>query len=252
MMSLIVPLIPLASKPRPACLAATAAAHKLPDGRRAQTAHFQLFYYECKVPTNVTDVCPISNSPTTSATKLRMCVGSGGLSVPRVWAEAAAVAVGGGRRAGMPAAPPNGGAGVRRLQQAVGIGVTAAAAAVRDRCACGRSVQPAAALRAWWGGGRAEASGGGASGGRGARRSDPATMMCAGSAAAKVPAAMMWRELLSGGVPDSNQAGGGARRVRTKHTPWWLGAARGGGRRRRGYRVGCVLRECSEPGAPSP
>jgi hypothetical protein len=85
------------------------AAHKLPDGRRAQTAHFQLFYYECKVPTNVTDVCPISNSPTTSATKLRMCVGSGGLSVPRVWAEAAAVAVGGGRRAGMPAAPPNGG-----------------------------------------------------------------------------------------------------------------------------------------------
>ena len=86
-MSLIVPLIPLASKPRPACLAATAAAHKLPDGRRAQTAHFQLFYYECKVPTNVTDVCPISNSPTTSATKLRMCVGgegSGGLSVPRV------------------------------------------------------------------------------------------------------------------------------------------------------------------------
>ena len=103
MMSLIVPFIPLASKPRPACLAATAAAHKLPDGRRAQTAHFQLFYYECKVPTNVTDVCPISNSPTTSATKLRMCVGSGGLSVPRVWAEAAAVAVGGGRRAGMPA-----------------------------------------------------------------------------------------------------------------------------------------------------
>ena len=106
MMSLIVPLIPLASKPRPACLAATAAAHKLPDGRRAQTAHFQLSYYECKVPTNVTDVCPISNSPTTSATKLRMCVGgegSGGLSVPRVWAEAAAVAVGGGRRAGMPA-----------------------------------------------------------------------------------------------------------------------------------------------------
>ena len=93
-MSLIVPLIPLAPKPRPACLAATAAAHKLPDGRRAQTAHFQLSYYECKVPTNVTDVCPISNSPTTSATKLRMCVGgegSGGLSVPRVWAEAAAV-----------------------------------------------------------------------------------------------------------------------------------------------------------------
>ena len=129
MMSLIVPLIPLASKPRPACLAATAAAHKLPDGRRAQTAHFQLFYYECKVPTNVTDVCPISNSPTTSATKLRMCVGSGGLSVPRVWAEAAAVA-----RACRPHHPTE--AGVRRLQQAVGIGVTAAAAAVRDRCAC--------------------------------------------------------------------------------------------------------------------
>ena len=204
MMSLIVPLIPLASKPRPACLAATAAAHKLPDGRRAQTAHFQLSYYECKVPTNVTDVCPISNSPTTSATKLRMCVGgegSGGLPVPRVWAEAAAVAVGGGRRAGMPAAPPNGGAGVRRLQQAVGIGVTAAAAAVRDRCACGRSVQPAAALRAWWGGGRAEASGGGASGGRGARRSRSAgaeVPPCA-AAAAKVPAAMMWRELCAGG-----------------------------------------------------
>ena len=203
-MSLIVPLIPLASKPRPACLAATAAAHKLPDGRRAQTAHFQLSYYECKVPTNVTDVCPISNSPTTSATKLRMCVGgegSGGLPVPRVWAEAAAVAVGGGRRAGMPAAPPNGGAGVRRLQQAVGIGVTAAAAAVRDRCACGRSVQPAAALRAWWGGGRAEASGGGASGGRGARRSRSAgaeVPPCA-AAAAKVPAAMMWRELCAGG-----------------------------------------------------
>ena len=141
MMSLIVPLIPLASKPRPACLAATAAAHKLPDGRRAQTAHFQLFYYECKVPTNVTDVCPISNSPTTSATKLRMCVGgegSGGLPVPRVWAEAAAVAVGGGRRAGMPAAPPNGGAGVRRLQQAVGIGVTAAAASSGARSVCVR------------------------------------------------------------------------------------------------------------------
>ena len=202
MMSLIVPLIPLASKPRPACLAATAAAHKLPDGRRAQTAHFQLFYYECKVPTNVTDVCPISNSPTTSATKLRMCVGgegSGGLSVPRVWAEAAAVAVGGGRRAGMPHHPTE--AGVRRLQQAVGIGVTAAAAAVRDRCACGRSVQPAAALRAWWGGGRAEASGGGASGGRGARRSRSAgaeVPPCA-AAAAKVPAAMMWRELCAGG-----------------------------------------------------
>ena len=141
MMSLIVPLIPLASKPRPACLAATAAAHKLPDGRRAQTAHFQLSYYECKVPTNVTDVCPISNSPTTSATKLRMCVGgegSGGLPVPRVWAEAAAVAVGGGRRAGMPAAPPNGGAGVRRLQQAVGIGVTAAAASSGARSVCVR------------------------------------------------------------------------------------------------------------------
>ena len=202
MMSLIVPLIPLASKPRPACLAATAAAHKLPDGRRAQTAHFQLSYYECKVPTNVTDVCPISNSPTTSATKLRMCVGgegSGGLSVPRVWAEAAAVAVGGGRRAGMPHHPTE--AGVRRLQQAVGIGVTAAAAAVRDRCACGRSVQPAAALRAWWGGGRAEASGGGASGGRGARRSRSAgaeVPPCA-AAAAKVPAAMMWRELCAGG-----------------------------------------------------
>ena len=176
-----------------------AAAHKLPDGRRAQTAHFQLFYYECKVPTNVTDVCPISNSPTTSATKLRMCVGSGGLSVPRVWAEAAAVAVGGGRRAGMPHHPTE--AGVRRLQQAVGIGVTAAAAAVRDRCACGRSVQPAAALRAWWGGGRAEASGGGASGGRGARRSRSAgaeVPPCA-AAAAKVPAAMMWRELCAGG-----------------------------------------------------
>ena len=78
MMSLIVPLIPLASKPRPACLAATAAAHKLPDGRRAQTAHFQLSYYECKVPTNVTDVSPISNSPTTSATKLPPRVGGGG------------------------------------------------------------------------------------------------------------------------------------------------------------------------------
>ena len=130
MMSLIVPLIPLASKPRPACLAATAAAHKLPDGRRAQTAHFQLFYYECKVPTNVTDVCPISNSPTTSATKLRMCVGgegSGGLSVPRVWAEAAAVAVGGGRRAGMPAAPPNGG------------GRSTAAAGCGNRCYGGGS-----------------------------------------------------------------------------------------------------------------
>ena len=126
-MSLIVPLIPLASKPRPACLAATAAAHKLPDGRRAQTAHFQLFYYECKVPTNVTDVCPISNSPTTSATKLRMCVGSGGLSVPRVWAEAAAVAVGGGRRAGMPAAPPNGG------------GRSTAAAGCGNRCYGGGS-----------------------------------------------------------------------------------------------------------------
>ena len=204
-MSLIVPLIPLASKPRPACLAATAAAHKLPDGRRAQTAHFQLFYYECKVPTNVTDVCPISNSPTTSATKLRMCVGSGGLSVPRVWAEAAAaaVAVGGGRRAGMPAAPPNGGG---RSTAAAGCGNrcwagTAAAAAVRDRCACGGRVQPAAALRAWWGGGRAEASGGGASGGRGARRSRSAgaeVPPCA-AAAAKVPAAMMWRELCAGG-----------------------------------------------------
>ena len=113
-----------------------AAAHKLPDGRRAQTAHFQLSYYECKVPTNVTDVCPISNSPTTSATKLRMCVGSGGLSVPRVWAEAAAVAVGGGRRAGMPHHPTE--AGVRRLQQAVGIGVTAAAAAVGARSVCVR------------------------------------------------------------------------------------------------------------------
>ena len=206
MMSLIVPLIPLASKPRPACLAATAAAHKLPDGRRAQTAHFQLSYYECKVPTNVTDVCPISNSPTTSATKLRMCVGgegSGGLSVPRVWAEAAAVAVGGGRRAGMPAGRTTqrrrafDGCSrlwesvLRRRQQR----------SVRDRCACGRSVQPAAALRAWWGGGRAEASGGGASVGRGARRSRSAgaeVPPCA-AAAAKVPAAMMWRELCAGG-----------------------------------------------------
>ena len=201
MMSLIVPLIPLASKPRPACLAATAAAHKLPDGRRAQTAHFQLFYYECKVPTNVTDVCPISNSPTTSATKLRMCVGSGGRCPSpacgrrrRRWRWAA-----GGGRACRPHHPTE--AGVRRLQQAVGIGVTAAAAAVRDRCACGRSVQPAAALRAWWGGGRAEASGGGASGGRGARRSRSAgaeVPPCA-AAAAKVPAAMMWRELCAGG-----------------------------------------------------
>ena len=207
MMSLIVPLIPLASKPRPACLAATAAAHKLPDGRRAQTAHFQLFYYECKVPTNVTDVCPISNSPTTSATKLRMCVGgegSGGLSVPRVWAEAAAVAVGGGRRAGMPAGRTTqrrrafDGCSrlwesvLRRRQQRCAIGV---------RARCGRSVQPAAALRAWWGGGRAEASGGGASGGRGARRSRSAgaeVPPCA-AAAAKVPAAMMWRELCAGG-----------------------------------------------------
>ena len=206
-MSLIVPLIPLASKPRPACLAATAAAHKLPDGRRAQTAHFQLFYYECKVPTNVTDVCPISNSPTTSATKLRMCVGgegSGGLSVPRVWAEAAAVAVGGGRRAGMPAGRTTqrrrafDGCSrlwesvLRRRQQRCAIGV---------RARCGRSVQPAAALRAWWGGGRAEASGGGASGGRGARRSRSAgaeVPPCA-AAAAKVPAAMMWRELCAGG-----------------------------------------------------
>ena len=206
-MSLIVPLIPLASKPRPACLAATAAAHKLPDGRRAQTAHFQLSYYECKVPTNVTDVCPISNSPTTSATKLRMCVGgegSGGLSVPRVWAEAAAVAVGGGRRAGMPAGRTTqrrrafDGCSrlwesvLRRRQQRCAIGV---------RARCGRSVQPAAALRAWWGGGRAEASGGGASGGRGARRSRSAgaeVPPCA-AAAAKVPAAMMWRELCAGG-----------------------------------------------------
>ena len=204
MMSLIVPLIPLASKPRPACLAATAAAHKLPDGRRAQTAHFQLSYYECKVPTNVTDVCPISNSPTTSATKLRMCVGSGGLSVPRVWAEAAAVAVGGGRRAGMPAGRTTqrrrafDGCSrlwesvLRRRQQRCAIGV---------RARCGRSVQPAAALRAWWGGGRAEASGGGASVGRGARRSRSAgaeVPPCA-AAAAKVPAAMMWRELCAGG-----------------------------------------------------
>ena len=137
MMSLIVPLIPLASKPRPACLAATAAAHKLPDGRRAQTAHFQLSYYECKVPTNVTDVCPISNSPTTSATKLRMCVGgegSGGLSVPRVWAEAAAVAVGGGRRAGMPAAPPNGGG---RSTAAAGCGNRCYGGGSSGRCAIG-------------------------------------------------------------------------------------------------------------------
>ena len=136
MMSLIVPLIPLASKPRPACLAATAAAHKLPDGRRAQTAHFQLSYYECKVPTNVTDVCPISNSPTTSATKLRMCVGSGGLSVPRVWAEAAAaaVAVGGGRRAGMPAAPPNGGG---RSTAAAGCGNRCYGGGSKQRCAIG-------------------------------------------------------------------------------------------------------------------
>ena len=137
MMSLIVPFIPLASKPRPACLAATAAAHKLPDGRRAQTAHFQLSYYECKVPTNVTDVCPISNSPTTSATKLRMCVGgegSGGLSVPRVWAEAAAVAVGGGRRAGMPAAPPNGGG---RSTAAAGCGNRCYGGGSSGRCAIG-------------------------------------------------------------------------------------------------------------------
>ena len=140
MMSLIVPLIPLASKPRPACLAATAAAHKLPDGRRAQTAHFQLSYYECKVPTNVTDVCPISNSPTTSATKLRMCGGGrvqGGCPSPacgrrrRRWRWAA-----GGGRACRPHHPTE--AGVRRLQQAVGIGVTAAAAAVGARSVCVR------------------------------------------------------------------------------------------------------------------
>ena len=179
-----------------------AAAHKLPDGRRAQTAHFQLFYYECKVPTNVTDVCPISNSPTTSATKLRMCVGgegSGGLSVPRVWAEAAAVAVGGGRRAGMPAGRTTqrrrafDGCSrlwesvLRRRQQRCAIGVRAAGV-----CSPPPLFAP---------GGRAEASGGGASGGRGARRSRSAgaeVPPCA-AAAAKVPAAMMWRELCAGG-----------------------------------------------------
>ena len=98
---------------------------------------------------------PISNSSTTSAKfqlTLRMCVPfptlllrvqlsygcvwvQGGCPSPacgrrrRRWRWAA-----GGGRACRPHHPTE--AGVRRLQQAVGIGVTAAAAAVRDRCAC--------------------------------------------------------------------------------------------------------------------
>ena len=168
---------------------------------------------------------PISNSPTTSAKfqlTLRMCVPfptlllrvqlsygcvwggrvQGGCPSPacgrrrRRWRWAA-----GGGRACRPHHPTEARAfdGCSRLWESVLR--RRQQAAVRDRCACGRRVRPAAALRAWWGGGRAEASGGGASGGRGARRSRSAgaeVPPCA-AAAAKVPAAMMWRELCAGG-----------------------------------------------------
>jgi hypothetical protein len=198
MMSLIVPLIPLASKPRPACQpprtnCPMGAAHKLPISNSSTTsAKFQLTLRMCvpfptlllRVQLSYGCVWVQGGCPSPACGRRR-----------RRWRWAA-----GGGRACRPHHPTE--AGVRRLQQAVGIGVTAAAAAaVRDRCACGRRVQPAAALRAWWGGGRAEASGGGASGGRGARRSRSAgaeVPPCA-AAAAKVPAAMMWRELCAGG-----------------------------------------------------
>ena len=137
MMSLIVPLIPLASKPRPACQpprtnCPMGAAHKLPISNSSTTsAKFQLTLRMCvPFPTLLLRV-QLSYG----------CVGGGrvqgGCPSPacgrrrRRWRWAA-----GGGRACRPHHPTE--AGVRRLQQAVGIGVTAAAAAVGARSVCVR------------------------------------------------------------------------------------------------------------------
>ena len=132
MMSLIVPLIPLASKPRPACQpprtnCPMGAAHKLPISNSSTTsAKFQLTLRMCvpfptlllRVQLSYGCVWVQGGCPSPACGRRR-----------RRWRWAA-----GGGRACRPHHPTE--AGVRRLQQAVGIGVTAAAAAVRDRCAC--------------------------------------------------------------------------------------------------------------------
>jgi len=134
MMSLIVPLIPLASKPRPACQpprtnCPMGAAHKLPISNSSTTsAKFQLTLRMCvpfptlllRVQLSYGCVWVQGGCPSPACGRRR-----------RRWRWAA-----GGGRACRPHHPTE--AGVRRLQQAVGIGVTAAAAAVGARSVCVR------------------------------------------------------------------------------------------------------------------
>ena len=135
MMSLIVPLIPLASKPRPACQpprtnCPMGAAHKLPISNSSTTsAKFQLTLRMCvPFPTLLLRV-QLSYGCVWGGRVQGGCPSPACGRRRRRWRWAA-----GGGRACRPHHPTE--AGVRRLQQAVGIGVTAAAAAVRDRCAC--------------------------------------------------------------------------------------------------------------------